>query len=114
MMWRLSAHGVYLPKTGDVMILHQRAKVTHLVEFLDEQVRETDSGYFRRVKVIWMPPQQDWYKLPHQKEILGFNPKYSDGNTHDLQSPNFITFRKAWVRLSDFQNHIVERLQELG
>lgn len=113
LMWRLSAHGVNLPKTGDVMILHQRAKVTHLVRFLNEQVRETDSGYFRWVKVIWMPTQQDWYKLPHQKEILGFIPRYSDGNTHDLRSPNFLTFKEAWGKLSDFQLHLVERLQEL-
>ncbi|PSR17347.1 hypothetical protein C8255_13040 [filamentous cyanobacterium CCP3] len=114
LMWRLGAHGVNLPGGGDLMILHQRAKVTHLVEFLDEQIRETDSGYFRRVKVIWMPTQQDWYKLPHQKEILGFSPRYSDGNTHDLQSPNFLTFKSAWERLSDFQLHVIERLQDLN
>lgn len=113
LMWRLSAHGVDLPKAGDLMILHQRAKVTHLVEFLDEQIRETDSGYFRQVKVVWMPTQQDWYRLPHQKEILGFIPRYADGNTHALQSPNFLTFRKAWVKLSDFQIHVVSCLQKL-
>jgi hypothetical protein len=113
LMWRLSSHGVSLPKTGDLMLLHQQARVTHVTEFLDEQIRKTDFGYLRLVKVAWMPTQQDWYKIPHQKEILGFSPRYSDGNTHDLRSPNFLTFRNAWERLSDFQLHVVERLQEI-
>lgn len=113
LMWRLGAHGVNLPKAGDLMVLHQRAKVTHLVEFLDDQIRTTDSCYFRWVKIVWMPIQKDWYKLPHQREVLGFSPRYSDGNTHDLQSPNFSTFKEAWKELSDFQLYVVERLQEL-
>ena len=38
LMWRYSAHGAEIPKKGDLMILHQRAKVTHIVQFLDNEV----------------------------------------------------------------------------
>lgn len=113
LMWRRSSHGVGLPKTGDLMILHQQAKVTHVVEFLDDAIREEDFGVFRRVKAVWMPNQQDWHQLPHQGEVLGFSPRYSDGNTHALQSPNFKTFQEAWKQLSDFQLFVVEQLKKL-
>lgn len=113
LMWRLSSHGVALPKTGDLMILHQQAKVTHVVEFLDEEVRETEFGFMRWVKAAWMPKQSNWLQLPHQRETLGFSPKYSDGNTHALQSPNFSTFHGAWSCISDFQLHLMKRLREL-
>ncbi|HEY9631500.1 MAG TPA: toll/interleukin-1 receptor domain-containing protein [Coleofasciculaceae cyanobacterium] len=109
LMWRASSHGVDLPKTGDLMILHQRAKVTHVVEFLDDQVRKTDSGFFRWVRAVWLA-EPDWNQLPHQKEILGFSPNYADGNTHSFNSPNFSTFREAWGSLEEFQKHIFNRL----
>ncbi|MGB3137464.1 MAG: hypothetical protein WBB18_11730, partial [Nodosilinea sp.] len=60
-----------------------------------------------------LPSQQDWHRLPHQREILGFSPRYSDGSTHALRSPNFSTFKDAWKQLTDFQLHVIERLQEL-
>ncbi len=113
LMWRRNGHGVSLPKSGDLMILHQQAKVTHVVEFLDDAIREEDFGVFRRVKAVWMPNQQDWNQLSHQREVLGFSPRYADGNTHALQSPNFKTFREAWKQLSDFQLFIVEQLKKL-
>ncbi|MBI4783823.1 MAG: toll/interleukin-1 receptor domain-containing protein [Oscillatoriophycideae cyanobacterium NC_groundwater_1537_Pr4_S-0.65um_50_18] len=109
LMWRATSHGVDLPKTGDLMILHQRAKVTHVVEFLDDQVRKTDSGFFRWVRAVWLA-EQDWNQLPHQKDILGFSPNYADGNTHSFNSPNFSTFRKAWGSLEEFQKHIFKLL----
>lgn len=114
LMWRSGAHGVSLPKAGDLMILHQQAKVTHVIEFLDDEVRKTDFGCLRWVKVAWMPRQQDWYKLPHQEKVLGFSPRYADGTTHALQSRNFKAFKDAWQEdLSGFQTHFIKRLQEI-
>lgn len=112
LMWRLSSHGFDLPKPGDLMILHQKAKVTHLIEFLDKPPRKTDWGYFRLVRTIWMPNHKDWYLLPHQQEVLGFDPKYRDGNTHSFESPNFIRFRQAWKDLKDFQLNLLDHLIE--
>ncbi|MFQ4134913.1 toll/interleukin-1 receptor domain-containing protein [Nodosilinea sp. PGN35] len=114
LMWRPNGRGIDRPKAGDLMLLHQQAKVTHLVEFLDEDIRKTDVGNFRLVKVIWMPKHKDWHLLPHQKEILGFDPKYRDGNTHSFRSPNFIRFNQAWKELKDFQYNLLEHLAELS
>jgi hypothetical protein len=111
LMWRANSHGVNLPKKGELMILHQRAKVTHVVEFLDDQVRKTDSGFFRWVRAVWLA-EQDWNQLPHQKDILGFSPNYADGNTHSFNSPNFATFQEAWSSLEEFQKHIVQKLTQ--
>ncbi|MGI0486051.1 SEFIR domain-containing protein [Pantanalinema rosaneae CENA516] len=111
LMWRSGSHGVALPKTKDLMILHQGAKVTHVVEFLDDEVRQTDSSFFRWVRAVWIA-KDDWSQLPHQQEILGFNPNYSDGNTHSFTSPNFSTFRAAWSSLEDFQKHIFQQLTQ--
>jgi hypothetical protein len=108
--WRSTSSGAGLPSCGDCMILHQRAKVTHLVEFLDNVVIPRESGTGRRVKVVWMPKNSSWESLPHQKEILGFNPAYSDGSTHALTSPNFSTFRQRWDKIEDFQKHFVTML----
>ncbi|MBW4690531.1 MAG: GUN4 domain-containing protein [Lyngbya sp. HA4199-MV5] len=110
LMWRSGSHGVNLPKAGDLMILHQQAKVTHIVEFLDNQVRK-DTNFFRWVRAVWVA-EIDWNQLPHQKDILGFSPNYSDGNTHSLNSPNFPRFREAWSSLEEFQKHIFKRLTQ--
>jgi hypothetical protein len=110
LMWRPGSHGANLPKAGDLMILHQRARVTHVVEFLDDQARQ-DWGLLRWVRTVWIA-EQDWDQLPHQKEILGFSPNYSDGNTHSLSSPNFSTFRQAWSNLKEFQEHVFKRLTQ--
>lgn len=112
LMWRASSHGVNQPKAEDLMILHQRAKVTHVVEFLDDQVRQTDIGWFRWVRAVWIA-EKDWSLLPHQKHILGFSPNYADGNTHSLRSLGFSTFRKTWNNLEEFQQHIVKQLVDL-
>lgn len=111
LFWRKGSHGYQRPLPEDLMILHQRARVTHVVEFLDNQIRETDNGFFRWVRAVWMP-EQNWSQLPHQKEVLGFSPNYADGNTHSLKSPNFTTFRKAWNSLEEFQSHLVKCLTQ--
>lgn len=92
------------------MILHQHAKVTHVVEFLDDQIRKVDFGSFRWVRAVWIA--EDWSQLPHQKEILGFSPNYADGNTHSFNSSNFSTFREAWSSLEAFQKHVFQRLTQ--
>jgi hypothetical protein len=108
--WRSGSRGSQTPLIGDLMILHQRARVTHIVEFLDNQVHQSDSGLLRWVRTVWMPESSDWYQLPHQQEILGFSPNYADGNTHSFKSLDFSTFRAAWSNLEEFQKHVVKKL----
>lgn len=110
--WLLTSKGSNAPSQGDLMILNQRARVTHIVEMLDNEVRKTEAGYFRWVRIVWMPKQNDWHQLPHQREILGFEPpRFGGGATYSFNSPNFGKFHAAWDNISAFQRHIFEVLK---
>lgn len=61
--WRSSRdkNNAQKPNKGDLMLLLQRAKVTHVVEFLDDKVYEYDRNEWsihRKVKVIWISPKK--------------------------------------------------------
>ena len=112
--WSPAGRGAKLASKDDLMILNQQAKVTHVVEMLDDEVRKDESGYFRWVRVVWMPQEKDWYQLPHQREILGFEPpRIGGGTVYSFTSPNFGKFHAAWNNLQDFQKHIFQVLMKL-
>lgn len=52
------------PLEGDLIALVQRAKLTHIVKILDDEVYENSQkewGIYRIVKAVWMPPEEfDW------------------------------------------------------
>ncbi len=56
-------------KTNDLIILIQRARITHIVKVMDDILyqEKTDSDYIncRFVKAIWVTQQQDWINSPH-------------------------------------------------
>jgi hypothetical protein len=109
------------PFKGDLMLLLQRAKVTHVVEFLDDEVYENDQpewGIYRIVKALWMPPKNlDWKKFPHQRFVFGFNHLVGDGKAHCLASANKMPqFHQYWDHeggLSTFQKHLDKILSEI-
>ena len=111
LFWLSSSKGARSASKGDLMVLNQRAKVTHVVEMLDDEVRETSAGSFRWVRIVWMPEQEDWSLLPHQREILGFEPPtIGGGATYSFASPNFGKFHAAWNSLEAFQQTVFQRL----
>ena len=111
LFWSPAGRGAKSASKGDLMILNQQAKVTHVVEMLDDEVRKNESGYFRWVRVVWMPQEEDWSQLPHQREILGFEPpKIGGGTAYSFISPNFGKFHAAWNSLQDFQQHVFQCL----
>ncbi|MCY7275940.1 MAG: caspase family protein [Phormidesmis sp. CAN_BIN44] len=113
--WLPTGRGARLASKDDLMILNQQAKVTHVVEMLDDEVRKNESGYFRWVRVVWMPQEKDWYQLPHQREILGFEPpRIGGGTVYSFTSPNFGKFHAAWNNLQDFQQHVFQSLTGVG
>ncbi|MEM6866797.1 MAG: SUMF1/EgtB/PvdO family nonheme iron enzyme [Cyanobacteria bacterium P01_C01_bin.121] len=103
-----SNKGVKSPSKGDLMILNQRAKITHVVEMLDDNVRENPVGYFRWVQIVWMPDEEDWSQLPHQREVLGFEPPAFGGTAYSLA--NLSELQKRWKRLEAFQQHVFQVL----
>jgi hypothetical protein len=107
MYWLLTSRGAKSAQKGDLMLLNQHARVTHVVEMLDDDVRKRESGYFRWVRVVWLPNIKDWSQLPHQQEILGFEPpRFGGGTAYSFKSPNFKKFHAAWDSLESFQEHI--------
>ncbi|WP_431657890.1 hypothetical protein [Pantanalinema rosaneae] len=122
--WRDSSNkgNAKKPKKGDLMLLLQKAKVTHLVEFLDDELYKSDSDewcIYRVVKALWMPPEDfDWDKLRHQRDFFGSDYIVGDGAAHDLAAENqMLQFHQYWdVRggLVAFQNHVGNLIHEMS
>ena len=108
LFWSESSKGAKTPSAGELVILHQRAKVTHIVQILDDNAYTNEEGTWRWVRALWMPsPQTDWSQLPHQREILGFDPPtIVGGATLSFQSKNFSNFWKAWEKIEEFQSYV--------
>jgi len=101
-------------KKGDLAILRQNTKVTHIVEFIDNDEPKEDSEndnnwIYRLVKVIWMPDTDNWAELPHQDDIFDCSLKLRGGNIMQLE--NIQSLRQEWNRkggIIGFQKHIQE------
>lgn len=112
--WRSGEDNAQQPHKGSQMLLLQRATVTHVVEFLDDQVYKNNNsewGIYRIVQAIWMPPEKFmWENLPHQREFFGFDYVVGDGQAHSLTSASRMPqFQKHWDSLgglSAFQKHV--------
>ncbi len=111
------------PQKGDFILLHQHAKVTHIAEFLDNNLYNNTSdpewGIYRVVKAVWIPPSgKDWANLPHQDEMFGFNVSIWNGFARNLETPgNMSRFHQYWSSrggLEAFQNHLDTKLAEIS
>lgn len=111
LFWLSTSRGATSASKGDLMLLNQHAKITHVVEMLDDEVRETPAGYFRWVRIVWMPELADWSQLPHQKEIFGFVPPTIGGGTA-YRLTNLSKFKATWDSLEAFQSRVVSRLTD--
>lgn len=96
---------------GDLIALKQYAKITHVVEVLDEQFFGTDEWFNRYVKIIWWKPGIDWASLPHAKEVFGVDLNYQGGKP--LLFDSFESFRNTWKgtdSLKEFQASVLDKL----
>jgi hypothetical protein len=114
---------VKAPGKGDLIALVQWARVTHVVELLDDVVYEKNVeqkwGIWRIVKAVWMPPEGfDWWNLKHQKEIFGVEDLPPDGLVHDLsrddRMPQFNQYWKDKEGLPGFQRRLDEILTQIS
>lgn len=103
-------------KSGDLMLLTQHAKITHVVEVLDEQPYEKGGWSHRYVKINWWQPDlADWYKLPHREDVLGFDISIYKGIPYKFTS--FETFRERWDSqggLDGFREYLAKQLELVG
>lgn len=107
--WTSVSRGSKSASKGDLMLLNQQAKITHVVEMLDDEVRKLPEGYFRWVRVVWMPDERDWYQLPHQRDVIGFEPPTIGGGTA-YSLANLSKFQASWDRLETFQQYVFQVL----
>jgi hypothetical protein len=109
LFWLSTSRGAKTASKGDLMLLNQFAKITHVVEILDNEVRENEAGYFRWVRIVWMPDEQDWSQLPHQRDVIGFEPPTIGGGTAYSLS-NLSKLKKRWDTFPAFQQHVFQAL----
>lgn len=90
--WKINAkENAKKPNSGDLILLRQRTRVTHLVKVIDDIVHEDrpfpdpDFTLWRRVQVMWMAPKP-WDKAPHQNEVFGFDVELQGGKVMDIDN----------------------------
>ncbi|MDB9527899.1 GUN4 domain-containing protein [Oscillatoria sp. CS-180] len=109
LFWLSTSRGAKTASKGDLMLLNQFAKITHIVEMLDDEVRENEAGYFRWVRIVWMPEEEDWSQLPHQRDVIGFEPPTIGGGTA-YSLANLSKLQETWNSLEAFQQRVVQVL----
>jgi uncharacterized caspase-like protein len=101
---------------GDLILLSQHERITHVVEVIDDQFNEDEAGYyFRWVQVVWISEEQDWTKLPNQDKVLGFRIQGFAG----YKMYEFTLFAKCcyfsktcWSGLDAFQQNVFRTLTD--
>ena len=75
-LWFKGNVGADKPQQGDLILLSQHSKITHLVQVLDTEPLTREGQGFRYVQFLWWLPHADWKRqLPHRSDILGFDPR---------------------------------------
>ncbi|WGV23801.1 hypothetical protein [Halotia branconii] len=111
-----SKENAYKPKEGELIILRQRARVTHIVKLLNNVLYDhgfnSEFSCCRLVQVIWIT--NNWDKLPTYEEIFGYPINFPpDGKVMNLEKKE--DFQLHWKQhkgLLGFQNHVQKELNK--
>jgi hypothetical protein len=111
------------PQEGDLILLRQRTKVTHLVMTLDDQIDNSPNTpthpLIRRVQVLWIANEplntedaQIWHNAPSQNDVFGFDVDLQSGSVMLLENIKALneTF-KDQGGLAGFQKRVAEKLE---
>jgi hypothetical protein len=115
-------HGAGKLQEGDLILLRQRTKVTHLVKVLDAQIdgdpNATGFALTSRVQVLWIAPEslktpddKIWDNAPSQNDVFGFGLILHGGSVMLLENIKTLneTF-KDQGGLAAFQKRVAEKL----
>jgi hypothetical protein len=110
------------PDVGDIILLRQQKKVTHLVMTLDDQIGNAPESpthpLIRRVQVLWMADEplntldaKIWDNAPSQNDVFGFDVDLQGGSVMLLDNIKALneTF-KDQGGLTAFQKRVAEKL----
>ncbi|MGB3491698.1 MAG: hypothetical protein WBA57_03145 [Elainellaceae cyanobacterium] len=106
-----SKEGADKLEAGDLMALTQHAKITHIVEVMDDQPYEHGDWCNRYVKIVWWKPNMDWHKLLHREYVLGFDTNVQQGIPYPFTS--FKAFHDRWDEhggIEAFREHVASNL----
>jgi transcriptional regulator with XRE-family HTH domain len=81
-------------KSGDLIVLTQHAKITHVVEVVDNQYEDKGGWFQRYIKIVWWKPNMDWKNLPNGENVLGFNISIQSGIPYEFNA--FTAFKERW------------------
>jgi hypothetical protein len=108
------------PLNGDLVALVQQARVTHIVEMLDDMIHENTQkewSVYRKVKAIWMPPKGvNWHNLPHQKVIFGIKDFPPNGRVYEIPTSK-MSSSEYWNEVGGlqwFQQNFSKLLTEIS
>ncbi|MEO0457452.1 MAG: hypothetical protein AAF152_12860 [Cyanobacteria bacterium P01_A01_bin.114] len=102
-------------ESGDLMALTQHAKITHIVEILDDQPYEQGGWFHRYIKIVWWKPGTEWNRLPHREKVLGFDIPIQKGIPYEFTS--FQAFRNRWGSqggIGAFREHLAKQLMQIS
>ncbi len=114
--WKKEEHeeNALKPKEGELIILRQRAKVTHIVRLLNntlyKELYDTEFNIYRLVQVVWMADY--WSVPPDQDMIFGYHVHLEGGKVMELETlPTFKGYWDSKGGLLEFQQHISKVLK---
>jgi len=108
-----SVHNAGKPEQGDLAILRQKTRVTHLVEFVDNEKPKEDSDnswLYRLVKVMWIADV--WNEPPHQNDVFGCALSLQGGEIMKLK--NIRNLEEKWNTqggIAGFQKYIQQKFE---
>lgn len=103
-------------KQGDIILLRQRGKVTHLVKLLDNNFsrEQSDSinefNIYRDVEIVWIT--DDWDNAPSLDQVFASKIKFPRGGKV-CRIENLKAYKENWEKqgLAKFQQHVIEKLK---
>ncbi|MEA5621729.1 hypothetical protein [Nostoc sp. UHCC 0251] len=111
--WKNSEHqdeiSAKAPQEGELMILRQYGKVTHIVKMLNNQLyRDTNTGdqfnIYRLVQVVWMT--DNWEHPPKNDEVFDCTITFPP-NGKSIKLENIQAFQERWSKEGlAFQKHV--------
>jgi len=107
-------HNADKAEVGDLILLVQRARVTHLVKVMSVSCQIVDDGHWgiiREVSVIWVADFTHESFIPRDQDVFGWNRTCPRGTKIvELEHLKYSTFLELWHSLEIFQRHVAGML----